>query len=322
MAKNPYDILGVSKTASDAEIKAAYRKLAKKYHPDVNPGDEEALRKFKDAGTAYDFLKDKDKRAAFDRGDIDIEGQPAWGEFGGAAGGKRPNFRDFSGNFSGGPNGAQYYSSGSVNPEDLQDIFGSFFGGAGFGRTRPGAGPGFGAGFEEPLRTQPNADINYRLEVDFLDAARGAKQQVTMPDGKNLAITIPAGVREGQKLRLKGKGRALPGGKSGDAYVEIHIRPHNIFTRSGNDIHSEVPIGLHEAVLGGKIEVETIHGPVQMSVPKGTSSGTQLRLKGKGIKDGSHIARVRIVMPPQIDPELEEAIKNWAAKHAYNPRRK
>lgn len=307
MAKNPYDILGVKKTASDAEIKAAYRKLAKKYHPDVNPGDEDALKKFKDAGAAYDFLKDPDKRAAFDRGAINMEGQPHWGGMKGGAGGGKQFYQDFSA----GPGGAHFRSGASINPETLNDLFGSFFNSGGFGRS---------AGGFDDMFDREDADVTYRLEIDFLDAARGAKKRITMPNGKDLAVNIPAGVKEGQKLRLKGKGKALHGHK-GDAIVELHIRPHNLFTRKGDNIYSDVAVGLHEAILGGTIEVETIHGQVQMNLPKGTSSGAQLRLKGKGIGKGNHIARIRIVLPEKIDPQLEMAMQNWSAKYAYNPRK-
>ena len=308
MAQDPYETLGVSKTASEAEIKSAYRKLAKKYHPDINPGDEEALKKFKAAGAAHDFLKDKEKRAAYDRGEIDINGQPQWGGFGGG--------RTHSG-------GAQFRSGGNINPEDLNDIFGSFFSGGGFGGGfgRGGARGARGAGGFDDMFDRQDADTTYRLEIDFLEAALGGKKQVTIPGGSSLTVTIPAGVKEGQKLRLKGKGKTLSGGRKGDALIELHVRPHQNFTRKDNDIHSDVPVGLHEAVLGGPIEVDTIHGTVQMNLPKGTSSGAQLRLKGKGIKTGNHIARIRIVMPETIDSDLEKAMQKWAAKHAYNPRK-
>lgn len=311
MAKNPYDILGVKKGSSDSDIKAAYRKLAKKYHPDLNPDDKEAMSKFQEIGTAFDLLKDKGKRAAFDRGEIDMDGNPQWSGMG-AEGGQqgRQYYRDFA---DGGA-GTRYYSSGNINPEDLQDIFGSMFGG-GMGRRR-------GGGFEYMFHQQQNADEHYALEIDFMDAAVGAKKKITLPDGKNLSITIPAGVKHGQKLRMKGKGQKLHGGRTGDAFIEISVRPHKEFTRKGNHVYSDVPIGLHEAVLGGKVRINTVHGPSQVSLPKGTSSGQQFRLKDKGIKGGDHFARIKIVMPDKIDADLEKAMKDWADKNAYNPREK
>lgn len=309
MTKDPYKILGVNKTASDGEIKTAYRKLAKKHHPDLNPDNKSADAKFKDISAAYDLLKDKEKRAAFDRGEIDEQGQPRYNSGAqGGAGGERQYYRDFAG----GPGGERYYSSGdTVNPEDLEGIFGSMFGGR---RS--------GAGFEDMFRQQQSADVHYRLDIDFMEAALGAKKQITMPDGKSLKITIPEGVKDGQKIRLKGKGQTLSGGQKGDAYIEIHVQPHKLFTRKGNNIYSQVPIGIHEAVLGSPIEVDTIHGPVKIKIPKGTNSGKSFRLKEKGIKNGHHYADVKIVMPDKIDSDLEEAMKAWAEQHAYNPRKK
>jgi DnaJ-class molecular chaperone len=176
-----------------------------------------------------------------------------------------------------------------------------------------------GAGFED-MSWQQSADVHYRLDVDFIEAALGAKKQVTMPDGKILKITIPEGVKDRQKLRLKGQGKKLPDGRQGDAYVEIHILPHKFFIRKGNDIYTEVSIGIHEAILGNTIEVETIHGPVKVKIPKGTDSGKKFRLKGKGAKGGNHYVDVQIMMPEKIDEDLEKAMKDWAEKHDYNPR--
>ncbi len=307
MNKNPYDILGVNKAASDDEIKAAYRTLAKKHHPDLNPDNKSDDDKFKKISAAYDLLKDTEKRAAFDRGEIDAQGQPQWpGSEQGAGGGDRQYYRDFAG----GPEGARYSSSGtSINPEDLEDILGSMFG----GRTSGGE-------FEDMFRQQQSADVHYRFDVDFMDAALGAKKQITMPDGKSLKTTIPEGVKDKQKLRLKGKGQKLPDGRQGDAYIEIHVKPHKVFTRKGNDIYTDVPIGIHEAILGSMIEVETVHGLVKVKIPKGTNSGKKFRLKDKGIKGGNHYVDVQIAMPDDIDEDLEKTMKDWAEKHTYNPR--
>ena len=307
MSKNPYDVLGVSKTASDDEIKAAYRKLAKKHHPDLNPDDKTAEEKFKDISAAHVFLSEKEKRSAFDRGEIDSEGKPQWS--GGAhsgEGGGRQYYRDFAGS----PGGERYYYSNSnINPENLEGIFGSMFG----GRTS-------GANYEDLFQQQQNADVHYHLNVDFMEAALGAKKQITMPDGKDLKITLPEGVREGQKLRLKGKGKKLKDGRQGDAFVGIHILPHKFFVRKLNDIYTEVPIGINEAILGDTIEIETIHGSVNINIPKCTDSGKRFRLKGKGIKGGNHYVDMQIVIPKKIDEDLERVIKDWAEKHDYNPR--
>ena len=288
MAKNPYEILGVKKDASEAEIKVAYRKLARKHHPDLNPSDKNAGEKFKEINTANALLSDKEKRAAFDRGEINMEGQPQYHQ-------QQQTYRDFAD----GAQGGRYHSNGGdFNFEDL-------FGGLG-GRAR-------GAGFGRP----PPADAHYSIEVDFLEAATGAKKRVTMPDGKTLDINIPEGIEEGQQLRLKGQGSKPPG----DAYVEIHIRAHRFFTRKGHDITIELPISLPENMLGGKIQVPTIHGAVEMTIPKGASSGTTLRLKGKGIKAGDQYVKLKLVMPKEIDAELEESIRKWSETHAYNPRK-
>jgi DnaJ-class molecular chaperone len=301
MAKTPYEILGVAKDASEADIKSAYRRLAKKYHPDLNPGNKEAAQKFQELGSANAILSDKEKRAAFDRGEIDMEGQPA-----------RPQqtYRDYAQ----GPQGARYYNFAQggdddfnrFDTSDLGDIFGSFFrGGAGGTRGFSGASP----------------DVHYSIEIDFMDAAKGGKKEVTMPDGKALKLTIPEGIEDGQQLRLKGQGGKGAKGEAGDAYVQVHIRPHLAFTRKGQDIYVELPVGFQESILGSHIEVPTIHGPVGMTIPKGASTGSILRLKGKGIKQGNQYVKLKIVMPQTIDPELETLIRGWAEKHAFNPRK-
>jgi DnaJ-class molecular chaperone len=293
MAKDPYEILGIAKNASEADIKTAYRKLAKKHHPDINP-DKKDDSKFKEIGAAHNLLSDKEKRAAYDRGEIDMEGQPRQQQF----------YRDHAQ----GPQGQRYYSGnrGDFDPADLEDLFGSFFKG--------------GAGRQSGSERQPE-NAHYTIQVEFLEAALGGSKRVTMPDGRVLDINIPAGVEDGQKLRLKGQGVKGAQGQSGDAYVEILIRPCAQFTRKGLDINSEISIGFHESILGRKIEVPTIHGPVEVALPKGASSGTILRLKGKGIKNGNHYVKLKIVMPATIDEDLEQSIKQWSEKHEYNPRK-
>ncbi|MDB5491901.1 MAG: molecular chaperone DnaJ [Micavibrio sp.] len=292
MARNPYEVLGINKDASEADIKAAYRKLAKKHHPDLNPDNKNADEKFKELNAANDLLSDKDKRAAFDSGAIDMEGQPLYQQQ------QQRSYKDYAE----GPQGSRYQFNGrDFDLSDLDGLFGDF---GGRGRSHSAFNP-------EPV------DAHYVIDVDFLEAAKGAKKRITMPDGKTLDLNIPEGISEGQQLRLKGMGRQ----PSGDAYVKVHIVPHPSFTRKDKDITVEMPIALQESVLGQKVQVPTIDGSVEMTIPKGASSGTTLRLKGKGIKGGDQYVKLKLVMPKEIDIELEEAIRKWSETHAYNPRK-
>ncbi len=295
MAKDPYAVLGVAKTASADDIKKAYRKLVKQLHPDLHPGDKKAADRFKDVAAAYDIVGDAEKRAKFDKGEIDESGQ------------ERPQqryYRDYADE-----GGARQYQSarGFADLGGFSDLFGDFFGGGAGGSPR-------------------GQHVHYRLEVDFLTAATGGQQRITMPDGKQLGVTIPEGVTDGQTLRLKGLGHPGPAdAPPGDALIEIHIRPHPHFERRGDDIVSELVIGLDEAVLGGKVEAPTISGRVMVAIPKGASSGQSLRLKGKGIKGkggvaGDHLIRLKIVLPKVIDEELSSFMQTWREKHAYDPR--
>ncbi len=294
MAANPYQTLGITKDASDADVKSAYRALAKKNHPDLNPGNEAAKTRFSEIAAAYDLLSDKGRRAAFDRGEIDGSGQPKQQQF----------YRDYAA----GETGQRYRQAGGFTGfggggehGQFSDIFSSMFGGAG----RAGA---------------ESSDVHYLIEIDFLEAAKGAAKRVTMPGGAVLDIVIPEGVNEGQKLRLKGKGKAGRGTQAGDAYVELRIKPHPAFTREGNNITVELPIGFHESILGAKVPVPTVRGPVTMAIPKGATTGQTLRLKGKGVKNGDQFVRLKIVMPATIDPELEQLVASWAKVHGYDPR--
>ncbi len=318
MSEDPYKILGVDKSASQDEIKKAYRKLAKQLHPDLHPGDKAKQEQFKKVGAAYDILGDAEKRRRFDAGEIDASGQ------------ERPE-RQYYHEYAGADPQGRYQSAGGFGDfEDVSDIFADLFGGrarggrggyGGFGDF--GAGPRGAGGAQFSAR---GADLRYHLDVDFLDAARGAKREVPLPDGQTIELTIPAGVRDGQTLRLKGKGQpGMGGGPPGDALVEIGIRPHRLFTRDGNDIEIELPITFDEAVLGARVEVPTISGRVTMTVPRGASSGRRLRLKGKGIKPargaaGDQHVRLKIVLPETLDAEMEEIAERWRAHVRHDPR--
>ncbi|MEL7489096.1 MAG: DnaJ C-terminal domain-containing protein [Pseudomonadota bacterium] len=300
MAKNPYSVLGLTASASDSEIRAAFRKLAKQYHPDRNPDDKAAEEKFKEISAAFDIVGDADKRKRFDRGEIDAEGRER-GFAGGGYGGARP------GGFGGGAYGSAGGPGAGASFEDLGDIFSDLFGGRRANAMR-------------------GRDLRYRLEVDFLDAALGAKKRVTMPDGRNLDLTVPAGLEDGQTLRLRGQGEPGHGGApAGDVYVEVKVKPHRQFERKGDDIHVEAPIGLAEAVLGGKVTVPTISGDVSVTAPKNASSGTVLRLKGRGIKKSAGVAgdqyvKLKIVLPEGGDKELEAFVRRWKPDAAAKSR--
>ena len=304
--QDPYTVLSVSKNASEKEIKSAYRKLAKELHPDLNPGKEGIETRFQEVSAAYSLLSDPEKRRRFDAGEIDAEGNEHMAPGGGGF------YRDFGDSYG----GQTFHSQEGVNPEDLEDLLSGIFGGARGAR---------GARREFKVR---GSDVSYSLRVPFLDAARGARTSLTMPDGERITVTIPEGVTDGQMLRLKGKGQpGYGGGPAGDAYVEIRIEPHAFYTRKDNDIHVEVPVTLKEAVLGAKIEVPTVHGPVTVPVPQNANTGTQLRLKGKGIKDqksgvpGNQYVKLKIVLPEEPDADLEEFVRNWTPADDYAPRK-
>jgi len=306
MADDPYAVLGVPKDASDEAIRRAFRDLAMKSHPDRNPGDKAAEERFKKISGAYDLLGDPDKRRRYDRGEIDARGEPRRGfahpygaaaRHGGAGSGGGTRFEDYG--------------------------FGDFFSDL-FGEARR-AGTGVG-GRSHGARGR---DIRYTLEVDFIEAVTGARKRVTLPDGGILDIQVPEGVADTQVLRLKGKGSpALSDGEAGDALVEIKVRPHAQFKRSGDDIEVDLPITIDEAVLGAKIEAPTVAGRVQLTIPKGTSSGRVLRLKGKGVRNmttgetGDQLVTVRIVLPDAIDDGLSYFMSEWRQKNRYNPGRR
>jgi DnaJ-class molecular chaperone len=304
VSDDPYNILGVAKDASADAIRKAYRKLAKELHPDINPGDTVAEERFKAVQAAYDLLKDPDKRARFDRGEIDASGQErAHPQY---------RYRDFA---DAGAGGAYHSDAGFGDMGDLGGIFADLFGG-----RRSG-----GRGETVHMRGR---DVRYTFEVDFLDAVNGTRTRLTMPNAKALDLTIPPGLRDGQMLRLKGKGESGMGGApDGDALVEVHVRPHKLFRRVGDDIELDLPVALHEAVLGGKVKVPTPDGSVTMTVPKGANTGQRLRLKGKGAPTGRGKARgdlyvvLHVRLPDRIDDDLKAAIERWSKDHAYDPRR-
>jgi DnaJ-class molecular chaperone len=300
-ARNPYEVLGVAQDASEEQIRAAYRKLAKRHHPDLNPGNKEAEARFKEISAAYDLLSDKDKRARFDRGEID------------ASGAERPEhaYSRYRGFAEGAPGERyEYHAAEGMAPEDLDDLFAFFGRGARGGNFR-----------------MRGADQHFNLTVDFLTAIRGAKQRLTLAPGRSLDVAIPAGVRDGQILRLQGQGSpGRNGGPPGDALIEVHVAPHPFFRREGDDIHLDLPITLAEAVLGGKVTVPTPTGAISMTVPPNANTGQVLRLKGKGAPrpdgtTGDEYVTLKVVLPEGGDAELAQFLRDWAPKHPYDPRR-
>jgi DnaJ-class molecular chaperone len=291
--KDPYAVLGVERTADDKAIQSAYRKLAKTLHPDVNPGKPEAAERFKELSAAYALLSDAEKRARFDRGEID------------ASGAERPPERRFYQDFGGAAGQQRYQPHNEFGDEDLADLFTRAFGKR--GRS------GFAAKGE---------DRHYTLSVNFLEAARGATKRISLPDGRTLDVAIPEGIRDKQVLRLKGKGEPGVGGDpAGDAMIEVSVTPHNMFRREGNDIHIELPVTIKEAVLGAKVQVPTIEGTVTLTIPPNASTGMRLRLKGRGIAGGHQYVDLKIVLPPDADPDLVRFLESWQPEKQFDPRR-
>ena len=298
MADELYEVLGVKKDASQADIKKAHRLQAKKHHPDLNPGDKASEETFRKVQAAYNILSDKEKRRLYDAGEIDAEGKDTPRQF----------YREYAG-----ADGGQTYAS-NAGFDDLGDIFSDLF------RAQQ-------HGADHAHIRRQGGDIGYRMEVSFLEAVNGAKKRITLPNGKTLDVTMPPGHREGQILRLRGKGMpGLGGGSAGDALVEVHIKPHRMFHRRGQDILIDLPVALNEAVLGGRVHVPTIRGAVTMTIPPGSNTGDMLRLKGKGIvasgkhSVGDQLVTLSVVLPKKADAKLSAFLKDLAKDHGYDPR--
>lgn len=301
MTKDPYKILGVSKTANDKEIKKAYRQLAKKWHPDKNPGDKKAAEKFKEISAAYTLLADKELRARYDSGEIDASGQQQ---------------HPFGGGF--GQGGTYRTSAGTEIDPDLSDLFSSLFGmrmGGMGGRARQTGGfgqAGFGGNPYGRAPAQKGGDIQFSLDISLPEAIKGTVKQVQLADGSRLKIKIPEGTKDGAKLRLRGKGGpGINGGPNGDARVKISVKPHKFMRMDGKNLRMDVPISLKEAVLGGKITVPTPKGNVSLKIKPGTNSGQTLRLKGKGVKGGDLLVRLMIYLPEKLGEDLKSCVKEW-----------
>lgn len=305
---DPYAVLGVARTASEDEIRRAYRKLAKKHHPDLNQGDARAEERFKAVSVAYDLLSDADKRRRFDAGEIDASGTErgysrrpgGWpGARGGAAGDTRYQRTDSYDAFT--------------DAGDIDDILRGMFGQGG---ARAGGG-----------KSAKGRDISYTLRAEFRLATEGGETTVTLADGRSLKVTLPVGLTDGQTIRLRGQGEKGGRGVPGDALIEVRIIPDPVLERDGSDIRMTLPVSLQEAVLGGRVEVPTLVGPVMLSIPKGANSGAVLRLKGKGVRSatgdsrGDQYVKLAVTLPDPMDPELARFVEEWGASHPYDPRK-
>jgi DnaJ-class molecular chaperone len=316
--RDPYEVLGVDRKASEADIKSAFRRMAKKLHPDANKTDPKAASRFAELNAAYEILGDENKRKAFDRGEIDAEGKPKFQGFEGfgRAGG-------FEGGF-----GSDAFRRGSSRGfagfGGFEDLLKEAFGGA---RSSRGSFGGAGGGFfneETSGSGSAGTDVAASLTITLSEAAKGTKKRVRLPTQKEVEVKIPPGLASGQQIRLKGQGLSGPRG-NGDLLITVSVAPHPVFERAGNDLRLELPVALHEAVLGARVRVPTLDGEVELTIPAGTNSGRTFRLKGQGFPGktgaGDLLASVRIVLPEGRDGELEELMRKWRAKNAYDPRR-
>jgi DnaJ-class molecular chaperone len=318
--RDPYEVLGVTKTASAADIKSAFRRQAKKLHPDANKHDPRAAARFAELNAAYEILGEEDKRKAFDGGQIDAEGKPRFQGFEGFGRGRRQGgFKpeDVFETFSWGRDGFQHTRGRAGGFGGFEDVLKEAFGGAG----RSGQA---GGGFRFEQEHRPGQDISAALTITLPEAAKGTDKRVQLPTGREVDVKIPAGLNEGQVIRLKGQGLAGSGGSAGDLLITVSVAPHPLFARSGADLRLELPITLYEAVLGAKVRVPTLDGAVELAIPPGTSSGSIFRLKGKGFPakqgKGDLLATVRIVLPEGGDSDLEELMRKWRKLKPHDPR--
>jgi DnaJ-class molecular chaperone len=318
--RDPYSVLGVPKSASADEVKKAFRKLAKKFHPDQNTGDPKAQEKFSEVSLAYEILGDEKKRGQFDRGEIDADGKPrgfegfgAGGPFrrSGGAGGGNP-FENFEFNMGGSPFGqAGGGGRGGFEASDFFDLFG-----------------GRGRGRQQNAQPQRGKDVEHTVSISLGDAVHGTSARVSLPTGKTLDIAVPAGIEDGKQIRLKGQGHPGPGnGPAGDAMITVKIARHPFFRVEGHDLRLDLPITLYEAVLGGKVQVPTLSGKVELTLPAGVTGGKTMRLRGKGLPAGDGkaagdlLVTPRIMMPDQPSAELEDLMRHWQATRPYDPRK-
>lgn len=300
MTLNPYETLGVTKSASPDEIKNAYRNLAKKYHPDLNPGNKGAEKRFKEINSANELLSDPEMKGKFDRGEVNEQGHENASQ-------QREN-----------PERGPYYQDTQKNGGRYSFNFGNMD--SSFFESLMGENRG-------QRRSSAGQDVVYQMEIEFPDAILGKQKEITLPNGKTFQVQIPAGIESGAKLRFRGQGASgQDQGPAGDLYIEVKVKPSLHFRRVGKDIEFEVPVAIHEAILGGEIKVSTLSGSVMLKIPPGVNTGSKLRIRGKGVpgktpqENGDQITTLKVMLPEKIDPELESAMRNWSKNHAYDPR--
>ena len=323
--RDPYQVLGVQKSASSEDIKRAFRRLAKKLHPDANSKDAKAATKFAELNSAYELLGDEKKRKAFDRGEIDAEGKPRFHGFETAGAGAGPGGFGREGHFetfSWGPDGFRRSTGRGGGFGRFEDVLSEMFGST---AARPGRRRSAGAEAEDFDAIHRGQDIGAALTITLEEAAKGVTKRMRLPTGKDVDVKIPAGLTDGQQIRLKGQGLSGYGGPAGDALISVAIAPHPLFKTEGADLRLELPITLYEAVLGTKVRVPTLEGAVELAIPPGTSAGRTFRLKGKGLPvrggRGDLFVVARIVLPDRSDPELEEMMRRWRETKPYDPRK-
>ncbi len=298
MSKNPYAVLGVKETATQEEIKKAYRSLAKKHHPDLNPGNKQNEAKFKEISHAYDQIGTPEARAKFDRGETEENPFQQGGQG-----------RQWSSYYNTQQNSGRYSQSfaDAFGDEDLFEQI--------FGRSRSG----------KKSRQHTNEDMHYQMDISFADSILGAEKVITLANGKNLSVKIPAGIEDGKKLRFKGQGNHdFADVPAGDAFIQINVLPEKGWIRNGDDVEMELPVSFFEAILGAEISVNTLHGPVMLKIPPGVSTGTKMRIKGKGVlsnaKQGNQIVKLKVMTPKNPEPGMVDELKKIQTKYQYNPR--